>query len=616
MSNRWRGRLSWIVIAAAVVVVVAVPSTRHAVLSFFGIGADVARSDVIYTCPMHPEIRLTQAGDCPICGMSLVEKTTMDVSSDGLISVTPQQVQLTGITVTPVESRSLSRRIDAYGKIDYDETRLAVVSAWIGGRIDHLFVDFTGVTVEKGHPLVSLYSPDLISTGNEYLIARRNLERVRESGRADLVRNAEELVRAARQRLLRWGLTAAQIDEIAATGQVEDHVTIYAPQGGTVIEKHATEGMYVKEGDVLFRVANLEQVWLNAEVYEDDIPYLYASRPDDYFQCPMHLEVVSDTPAQCRICGMELVRTNDAVTVDISARAFSGETFAGKVAFTDPVLNPETRTVRIRVNVANPGQKLKPNMYARARINLPVDDVLAVPENAVIQTGSRNIVLVEQEPGRFRPQIVRLGRMWLEDTERERSQRAQLAFKREAVRFHEVLEGLAEDDAVVTSGNFLLGSESQLQGALANMMAMEGTPTAPRHHHDFQDEPDLDAILDNYYRIWEALAADTLGGIPEAATAIAERAKTPSIQQATAPLRHAHHTGDIDATRTDFETLSHLLIEYVATHRDTSAAGPAQAYCPMADANWLQPEGELLNPYYGSKMLHCGKFIPWEDARR
>jgi len=266
-----RRLISAVVVVAVAIVVMAVPASRRAVVGFFNFGAQQAASDTYYTCPMHPEIRLPQPGDCPICGMSLVEKKAGDEAESGVVAVTPRQLQLAGVTVAPVEVRRLARALDAYGNIDYDETRLAVVSAWIGGRIDRLYIDFTGVTVEKGHPLAWLYSPELISTGNEFLLALRNQRGIGASGRADAAAHARELVESARQRLLRWGLTREQVDHIAETGQVEDHVTIYAPQGGTVIEKRAFEGMYVKEGDVLFRVADLHQVWMHAEIYEDDI---------------------------------------------------------------------------------------------------------------------------------------------------------------------------------------------------------------------------------------------------------------------------------------------------------------------------------------------------------
>jgi Cu(I)/Ag(I) efflux system membrane fusion protein len=606
-------------VAIVVAVVALIPASRRAALDFVGLTEETTQADVYYTCPMHPDIRLPQMGDCPICGMSLVEKREKRVGEDedtGVVSVTARQVQLTGISVESVGVRNLSREIAAFGKIDYDETRLAVVSAWVAGRIDELHVNFTGVTVGKGHPLVWLYSPDLISTQNEFLLAVDNLTKVRAGGYPRAIKNAEELVESSRRRLTRWGLSAEQLDELARTRDIEDHVMINAPQGGTVIQKVAYEGMYVKEGDVLFRVADLSTVWLDAQVYEDDIPLLLEHRAGDYYECPMHPDQVSDTPTTCSVCGMDLVRTNDEVKVNISVRAFPGEEFEGKIAFTDPFLDPETRTVGVRVNITNPDVKLKPNMYARARIHLPTVRTLAVPENAVIQTGSRNIVLVEESPGRFRPQPVRLGRMWLDDSEGMADEARTLVFKKEALRYHEVLAGLETGENVVVSGNFLLGSESQLQGALAKMMDDEaganGEDGADEHHYQFIVEKRFGEIVTAYYAIWETLAGDKMTGIPERAAEIVAAAGNESIRKSAEPLRHAHHKNNIEETRKDFHALSDVLILYVASQKAGIEDLPLLAYCPMKDASWLQDGGELLNPYYGSKMLHCGKFQTWK----
>jgi len=607
------------VVAAAVALVMAVPSTRHSLLGFFNIGTTTADADVYYTCPMHPEIKLPQPGECPICGMTLVEKKRGEEEQAGVINVTPQQVQLTGVTVAPVERRDLARTIDAYGTIDYDETRLGVVSAWVGGRIDKLFVDFTGTTVQKGHALVSLYSPQLISSENEYLVAIENQRRARQSGMAQAIQSANALVESSKQRLLRWGLGEKQLDHVVETGQVEDHITIYAPQGGTVTEKKAYEGMYVKEGDVLFRIADLATVWLYAEIYEDDIPFLYQDRPGDYWTCPMHPDVREEEPGSCPKCGMELIRANDEIYATITARALPGQTFQGSIAFTDPFLDPKTRTVRVRMNIRNEGKRLKPNMYARAQIRLPLNDVLAVPENAVLQSGTRQIALVEEAKGRFRPQPVRLGRMWLDDPSQIDAERKQLVFEPNAVRYHEVLAGLDAGERVVTSGNFLLGSESQLQGALAKMLAESsvdstGAESTAAPSYAFVDEPRIADVLDAYYVIQRRLTQDSIDSVNTMAERIVDEAKSDAIRKAAEPLVHAHHKNDIKATRDDFHALSDVLIAYVSGHSDQMKKMPLKAYCPMADAYWLQEGGDLVNPYMGTKMPYCGSFKPWDEA--
>jgi len=187
------------------------PEPRERVLDLFSVSDQTGAGDTHYTCPMHPDIRLGQMGDCPICGMSLVEKAGTDEEQTVTVTVTPQAAQLTGITVEPVQWRELHKEIDTYGTIDYDETRLGVVSAWVGGRIDRLFIDFTGVTINKGHPLVEMYSPELISSEREYVLALENLRRVRESDFGDAASNAEALVNSTRQRLLWMGLSEQQL---------------------------------------------------------------------------------------------------------------------------------------------------------------------------------------------------------------------------------------------------------------------------------------------------------------------------------------------------------------------------------------------------------------------
>jgi Cu(I)/Ag(I) efflux system membrane fusion protein len=486
-----------LIIIVIIAVTLAVPSSRRALFDFFDLGEEPIESGVYYTCPMHPDIRLPQMTDCPICGMSLVEKTAGEDERTGSIAVTPRQIQLSGVNVTPVKKRHLSREIDTYGVIDYDETRLAVVPAWVGGRIDKLHIDFTGVKVHKGHALAHLYSPDLISAEKEYLLALDNLERMGRSGSTAGASQARELVNAARQRLLQWGLVNSQIDALAKNKKIEDHVTLYAPLGGTVIEKKAFEGMYVREGDELFRIADLSRVWLFADIYEEDIPFLYQKRAGDFYECPMHPDVTAEAPSVCSKCGMELIRTNKSIQAEITTRATPGETYLGSISFTDPFLNPETRTVRVRVNIDNSGQQLKPGMYARVQIHLPLGEMLAVPENAVIHSGRRSIVIVDEGEGKFRPQPVRLGRMWVDDQAGRRQEESGLVFKKESLRYHEVLAGLTEGDRVVTSGNFLLGSESQLQGALAKMLAEDSTGAMPaergRREHDMHEQPQHDA---------------------------------------------------------------------------------------------------------------------------
>jgi len=430
------------------------------------------------------------------------------------------------------------------------------------------------------------------------------------------VQNARELVSSSRQRLLRLGLSEQQLDKIAESGELEDRIMIYAPRGGTVIEKKAYEGMYVKEGDVLFNIADLSRVWLYADIYEDEIPFLYQERPGDHYECAMHPDQYSESPYVCSLCGMDFIRANRAITVEIEPRSFPGESFEGYISFTDPFLNPETRTVRVRVNVENPDLKLKPGMFARARIRLPAGRMLAVPESAVIHSGKRTIVVVEEDEGHFRPMIVKLGRMWLrEDTPSESVSKA-LAFKKGSLRFHEVLGGLEPGARVITSGNFLVGSESQLQGALAKMVTeIDETDVTDTHSYGTPtlEEKNFDSILASYLAIGEKLANDSVEGVGDLAQTMIDNAENEEIRQAAAPLRAAATENNIDLVRHEFRHVSDVMIAYIAARKTDLKNVPNKVYCPMADATWLQEGTTVANPYYGASMLRCGSIESWDE---
>lgn len=609
------------VVLAVAAVIYVVPPLRHSVEGIFGGHAEETGSeDFYYTCPMHPDIRLAQPGDCPICGMSLVKKAAGAGEEDRTsIRVTPTQVQLTGVRTETVQTRGLVKEIDTYGKIDYDERGLAYVAAWIDGRIDTLFVDFTGVKVQKGHAMVSLYSPKLVSGQQEYLLAADGLRQAEASGSPTAISRARDTKESARQRLLYWGVTARQVDDLERTRRVKDHLTIHAPIGGTVIHKNAFEGMYVKEGDRLFRIADLSKLWLYAEIYEDEIPYLYRERPGDYYECPMHPDQRSDQPKDCPVCDMPMIRANPNVEVEITTRALPGEDFRGTISFTDPFLNPQTRTMRVRVNVDNQDGFLRPEMFARARINLDAGEVLAVPENAVIHSGKRALVLVDEGRGQFRPQPVQLGRLWLVDPEYMEREDEDLVFSAGAIRYHEIVRGLERGEKVVTSGNFLLGSESKLQGALTKMVeeteagwSRQDSLTAGLDAKKAtlgEKEPDITKILDAYYAIRAKLASDTEDDVAKLAAAIAGIARNTGLADPAQALKTAAGGGDIEATRKALKPLSENLIDYVRLHGKPDDRDAVAYYCPMYDASWMQADRDMGNPYYGSSMLKCGNEI-------
>ena len=444
-----------------------------------------------YTCPMHPQIHVQSPGDCPICGMTLVKREETQGSGPVTkITLSDRQIQVGGIRTEPIKRRSLVKMIESVGKIDYDERSIVNISARVDGRIDKLYVNFTGATINANHALALLYSPQLVSTQKEYLIALDTLKTIQSSQFKEVVKSAEELVQAASKRLLLWGITEEQVARLEKLRQVNDHLTIYTPASGTITRKNAVEGMYVKEGDTLFEMADLSQVWLYADIYEPDIPLVMQSRWDDYYQCPMHPEQKKDVAGVCPVddCRMPLIRHSPSLTAEVTTNAYPGEIFTGNIEFTYPSVNPETRTLRVRITIPNTELKLRPEMFARVRINIANENKLSVPESAVIHTGKRNIVFIAEGNGAMAPRQVSLGAQWLYDKDFVPGEEKALPFHRGLHRYHEVLGGLNEGEVVVTSGNFLVDAESQIQGAMETFLGDDKTPPQepvhpPGHKH-------------------------------------------------------------------------------------------------------------------------------------
>ncbi len=385
----------------------------------------------IYTCPMHPTVVQDHPGNCPVCGMKLVRKKQAEVISEKemgemrKVVLSPTQQLLANVATELVTRRSLSRKIHTVGKIDYDETRLVHVAARFGGRVEKLYVDFTGKEIKEGEPLLEIYSPELVSAQQEFLLALKAHEKLKEGSVKEPIQNAKSLLESSREKLLLWGITEEQIEEMERTKRVKTHMIIYSPASGTVIKKTATEGMYVKEGRSLYDIADLRNVWMYADLYESEISGVNLGQPVE-------------------------VRTN----------AYPDRIFTGKINFIDPVLNPTTRTVKLRADFPNPQKMLKPEMYVEATIeSQQKKNSLAIPAAAVINTGHRVVVWVEKEPGVFVPRDVKLGER-IGD-------------------LYVILDGLQEGEMVVSQGGFLIDSEAQLKAARSSPHAEHGTTDKP-----------------------------------------------------------------------------------------------------------------------------------------
>ncbi len=377
-----------------------------------------------YRCPMHPTMVSERPGSCPICGMDLVaDKTHGEAHVSGErkmesgrgVKIDPATVQNIGVKTAVVERQPLVRTVRTVGRVDYDETRMTDVNTKVTGWVERLFVDYTGQMVKKGQPLLEIYSPELVAAQEEYLTALDYNQRLMESASEEIAAGALDLLRSARQRLLYWDITEEQIAELERTRQVKRTMTLHSPQQGVVVHKDVFDGAHIKAGQHLYRIADLSRVWIYAHIYEYELPW---------------------------------IKMGQEAEVELSYEP--GKTFRGKVTYVYPFLESKTRTVKVRMVFPNPGIKLKPEMYANVKIKPVVSrNAVVVPTQAVIRSGTRNVVILDLGEGRFLPREVVLGV--------------------EAEGVTEAIKGLAEGDRIVTSAQFLIDSESHLKAALATM---------------------------------------------------------------------------------------------------------------------------------------------------
>jgi len=362
----------------------------------------------------HSATAPAKADDLDLSGLtmeSLKKEGKMVEVAPGTVQISPERQQLIGVRIGTVEKRPLQKVIRTNGRVEFDEKRLATISPKIGGWIEELYVDFTGAPVKRGAPLLTLYSPELVSTQEEYLAALRARQELAASPYPEVAASGNALVESARRRLRLWDISEEQIRELEQTGQVRKSLTLYSPYGGIVLEKMAFKGMRVEPGMALYKLADLSVVWLIADIYEYELP---------------------------------LIRLGQQASINLSY--LPGEAFTGKAVFIYPYLDAQTRTARVRFEFANPRGTLKPEMYAGVEITIRLGDKITVPEGAIIDTGIRKVAIVEKGAGYFEPREVKLGT--------------------KAGDYYEVLDGLKVGERVVTSANFLIDSESKLKEAI------------------------------------------------------------------------------------------------------------------------------------------------------
>jgi len=377
-----------------------------------------AEGNIIWTCSMHPQIQLPKPGNCPICFMELIpleKRDTSEQTSLREIELSESARKLAGIVTEPVQRLDVNVEIRMVGKVDYDETRVRAITAWTGGRVDKMYVDYTGSLVKKGQPMVWIYSPEILTAQAELIEANRALRDLKDSKLEIVKSTAKRTEEAAREKLRLLGLKKSQIDKAVREGKASDHITLYAPQGGVVLTKNVNEGQYVKTGTPIYSIADLSSLWVMLDAYESDLPWIELGQQ-----------------------------------VEFQTEAYPGKVFKGKVVYIDPIVTEKTRTVRVRLEVSNKDGSLKPGMLVRAsqkkggNNNQQSEPPLVIPASAPLLTGKRAIVYVvdPDNPGKYEGREIILGS--------------------KANNYYIVRSGLEEGDMVVTKGNFKIDSAVQI----------------------------------------------------------------------------------------------------------------------------------------------------------
>ena len=368
--------------------------------------------------PMHPWYKSDKPGIAPDCGMKLVPVYPGDESKfqannlpPGSVEITPEKQQLIGVQYGAAEYETVSDSIRAAARVTLDETKIAKVQTKLDGWIDEVFVDFTGKYVKKGDPLLTIYSPEALATEQEYLLALKARQTMRLSPVHQMMDSAENLVAAARKRLELWDISDAQIEELGRTGKLVKNLTLYSPISGFVMERNAFAKQRVTTETMLYTVADLSTVWVLADVFEYEAANVRVGQP-----------------------------------ASMTLSYLPGKTFRGRISYILPQVDPNTRTLKVRIAFDNPGYELKPDMYGEVELRTGGARRLVVPQSAVLNSGDRQVVFVDRGNGQFEPRDVAIGQ--------QREDRI------------EILSGLKPGERIVTSGNFLLDSESQLKAAV------------------------------------------------------------------------------------------------------------------------------------------------------
>jgi Cu(I)/Ag(I) efflux system membrane fusion protein len=555
----------------------------------------------LWTCSMHPQIRAEKPGDCPICGMELIPLETSSDSSDNIadneIVMSDQAYQLANIQTTTVERSKAIKEIRLLGRVKPDERRLYSQVSHIPGRIERLYVNFTGEKVTKGQPIVRIYSPDLITAQKELFEAIRSRTIY------------PQLYTASRNKLKLWKLTDAQIDAIEKSGKVNEQVDIYADYSGYVMQRNVELGDYVKAGSNIYDIANLSSVWILFEAYESDIPWIH----------------IGDN-------------------IEFTIRANPGKAFKGKITYVDPFVSAKTRVAKVRVEIANADYKLLPEMYATGVIKAKLKNVknaIIIPKTAVLWTGKRSVVYVKVPHDNTISFVYR-----------------EIVLGQNMGNFYIVSSGLEAGEIVATNGVFridasaqLLGQKSMMNptGASGNTGGMENMPgmntgddktkgssktkKENKTEHATMNErievsknfqTQIGIVFGQYISIKEALADDNATTAQKSANELLNVMAKVDMKLLKNKEAHNHWMTiskeivnsataiskalEIEKQRNYFKHLSVYLSKTVKLFGVNQEV--YEQFCPMADTNkgavWLSINKKIKNPYFGLKMATCG----------
>ncbi len=524
--------------------------------------------DQIWTCSMHPQIRQKEPGDCPICGMELipVEDNSTD-DNPAVIQMSENSIKLANIQTEEVEYAIPEKEIYLNGKIEIDERELHNQITNISGRIEKLFINFTGQFIRKGDKIASIYSPELVAAQQELLEA------------AKLQETMPEVLKSAKQKLKYLKVSDNQIEQILKNGKIQDEIIIYSDVSGYVLQRNISVGDEVKKGKVLLEVANLNRLWVIFDVYEADLKWIE----------------VGDK-------------------IDFSVASLPGETFSAKVSFIDPFLSKKDRTIKVRAEIRNVKNLLKPEMFVKGLIETDSDnpeEVLLIPKTAVLWTGKRSIVYVKQE-----------------DTEVPSFEMRKVTLGSNIGDKYIILDGLEEGETIVSYGVFKVDASAQLAGKHSSMNQPEEKKVEKIPDFTKNTPKEFVSSLSNLIREYMTLSTALVESDSDKARKAIGKLESKLSKIDMSLLSHKAHMywmekydmikkslkaisghKEIEKQREEYETLSNALISSAKAFGVTNKV--FVVYCPMANndkgAYWLSNKNEVLNPYYGDMMLHCGE---------